>query len=379
MSASLQDHRIVPPGDGDLEGRPAQRSSRLRSGALVCLAVVAVLAGLHAMRSVFIPLAFAVMLFFLLRGPVRRLVAWHVPRLIASALVLVMAIGGLTLATIELAAPASAWAQRLPTAVQALESKSRALRLPLEQVSRGMQVVRKIADVEGAEKVPRVAVVHPGWLEGVLEGAAEFTSQLALTIVCAFFLLLDGDGLLERIHRITPSFAGRQRASTLVGEVGRRMSQYLLTVTSINLGLGALVALSFYLLGMPNPLLWGGLAAVLTYVPYLGPAVGLTLVVLASFVTFSTPGAAALPPLVYFAFAALEGNVVTPLVLGHSFRISPLLLFVWLSLWLWLWSVPGAILATPMLMLVKIVCQENLGLAGVGYLLGESPKRVGAG
>jgi predicted PurR-regulated permease PerM len=105
--------------------------------------------------------------------------------------------------------------------------------------------------------------------------------------------------------------------------------------------------------------------------------VGLTLVVLASFVTFPTPGAAALPPLVYFALASLEGNVVTPLVLGHSFRISPLLLFIWLSLWLWLWSVPGAILAAPMLMLVKIVCQENLGLAGVGYLLGGNPKRAG--
>jgi len=296
-----------------------------------------------------------------------------VPRLIASALVLAVSLGTLALATVELAAPAAAWAQRLHEAVQVLEAKSRTLRLPLEQVSRGLQLVRKIADADGAEKVPRVAVVRPGALQGVVEGAAELSSQVALTIVCAFFLLLDGDGLLERINRLAPAFAGSRRASTLVGQVGRRMSQYLLAVTTINFGLGALVALSFFLLGMPNPVLWGGLAAVLTYVPYLGPAIGLTLVVLASFVTFPTGSAAVLPPLVYFGFASLEGNVVTPLVLGHSFRISPLVVFVWLSLWVWLWSVPGAILAVPMLMLIKIVCQENLGFAGLGYLLGGEP------
>jgi len=375
MSVSLHDAPLSPPSTSERAPlRSAPRGSRLRSRALAILAAVAVLAGLHAMRSVFIPLTFAVMLFFLLRGPVRRLVSWHVPRLLASAIVLVASIGTLAVATVELAAPAAAWAQRLPEAVQVLEAKSRTLRLPLEQVSRGVQLVRRIADADVADKVPRVAVVQPGALQGVVEGAAAFTSQVALTIVCAFFLLLDGDGLLERINRLAPAFTGARRASTLVGQVGRRMSQYLLTVTAVNLGLGTLVALSFFLLGMPNPVLWGGLAAVLTYVPYLGPAIGLTLVVLASFVTFPTGSAAIVPPLVYFALASLEGNVVTPLVLGHSFRISPLVVFVWLSLWVWLWSVPGAILAVPMLMLIKIVCQENLGLAGLGYLLGGEPR-----
>jgi predicted PurR-regulated permease PerM len=110
---------------------------------------------------------------------------------------------------------------------------------------------------------------------------------------------------------------------------------------------------------------------VLTYVPYLGPAVGIALVALASFVTFPTAAAAAAPPLVYFVLASLEGNLVTPLVLGHSFRISPLVVFVWLSLWVWLWSVPGAILAVPMLMLVKIVSEESPSLGRIGYFLGK--------
>jgi predicted PurR-regulated permease PerM len=345
--------------------------ARTRSIALVCLALTAVLAGLYAMRGVFIPLTFAVMLYFLLRGTVRKLVRIHIPRILASALVLGTAITVLTVATLHLAAPAAAWAQRLPHAVQELEAKSRTWRLPLEQASRGLLAVRKMADVEGAEKVPRVAVVRPGWLQGFVEGAAELTSQFALTIVAAFFLLLDGDSLFDRLFHLAPSFSNRRRASTLVSEVGTRMSQYLRAVTLINFGLGAVIAVSFFLLGMPNPVLWGVLAAVLTYIPYLGPAVGIALVALASFVTFPTAASAAAPPLVYFAFASLEGNLVTPLVLGHSFRISPLVVFVWLSLWVWLWGVAGAILAVPMLMLIKIVCDESPSLAGLGYFLGK--------
>jgi len=365
MSATLEDPPLPP------QGRVRTRvDSRVGSRSLVWLAILAVLAGLHAMRSVFIPLAFAVMLFFLLRGPVRRLTALRVPRIVASAIVLGAAVGVLALTALELAAPAVTWAKRLPSAVQELEAKSRTLRLPLEQASRGVQAVSTLGEVDGSDKVPRVAVVRPGWLQGMVEGAAEFTSQVALTIICAFFLLLDGEAVLGRLTTFAPSYARDHRASLLVGDVGRRMSKYLLTVTCINLGLGTVISIAFALIGMPNPLLWGGLAAVLTYIPYLGPAVGIALVALASFVTFPTAGTAALPPLVYFALASLEGNLVTPLVLGHSFRLSPLVVFVWLSVWVWLWSVPGAMLAAPLLMLLRIVCEENPSLAGLGHLLG---------
>jgi predicted PurR-regulated permease PerM len=375
MTLSATTHHAPPaapdPETSSLSGSGAERGARTRSTALVWLAVVAVFGGLYAMRAVFVPLTFALMLFFLLRGPVCRLARLHVPRLIGSALVLGAAIAALSFATLELAAPATTWAQRLPSAVQELETKSRTLRSPLEQVSRGLVLVRRLADVEGAEKVPRVAVVRPGWLQGLVQGAAELTSQLALTVVAAFFLLIDGDRLLDRLFHLKPAAPARRRASSVMGEVGQRMSQYLRAVTLINFGLGACVALAFALLGMPNPVLWGVMAMVLTYVPYLGPAIGIALVALASFVTFPSTAAALAPPLVYFVLASIEGNLVTPLVLGHSFRISPLLLFVWLSLWVWLWSVPGAILAVPMLMLVKIVCDENPELAGLGYLLGK--------
>jgi predicted PurR-regulated permease PerM len=345
------------------------RRGPVRSFALSGLLFIGILAGVYAMRNVFVPLTFAVMLYFLLRPAVRWLARHRVPRLIGSGVVLGSVIALLAFAVLELAGPAVVWAQRLPEAVEQVELKSRALRHPIEHASQAFSSLRSMAEVEGGEMVPKVALARPGWLQGMMEGAAELMTQVALTIIAAYFLLIDGDTLFGRLFRLAPSLP--ERTTMVINEVGVRMSQYLRTVTMINLGLGAILTLVLYALGMPNPWLWGALAAVLTYVPYLGPAVGIALVALASFVTFPTAASAAAPPIAYFILSSLEGNFVTPLVLGRAFRLSPLVVFVWLSLWVWLWSVPGAILAVPMLMLIKIICDESPSASVFSYLIGK--------
>jgi predicted PurR-regulated permease PerM len=342
---------------------------RVKSKSLGLLLLIAVLSVLYFARALFIPLTFAVMLFFLLRPCVRWLVERRVPRPLASALVLASVLGTLGIATLELAGPAVAWSQRLPSAVRQIELKSQGLRYPVEHLTRAIQAVTKLTEVGRSDGVPRVDVVKPGWLEGILAQAASIATELLLTVVAAFFFLIDGDALLGRLFRLTPEQPGRKRATVVMNEVGVRMSAYLGAVTLVNLGLGVALTSILFVLGMPNPWLWGGLAAVLTYVPYLGPAVGIMLVTAASFVTFPTASSALAPPLAYLGLASLEGNFVTPLVLGRTFAVRPLVIFVWLALWAWLWGVPGAILAVPMLMLFKFVCDETPGLAAVTYVI----------
>ncbi len=346
-----------------------ERNGRARSNALVVLSLVAVGWAVSAAHALFVPLAFAVMLFFLLRPAVRALAQLRVPRPLASAVVLAGTLGVLTLATVELATPAVAWSQRLPDAVREIEVKSRGWRYPVEHLTHALQAVTRLTEVAHTETVPRVDVVKPGLFEGLLARAASLATQLGLTIVAAFFLLIDGDALLGRLFRLGPRSPADRRASLVMNEVGARMSAYLGAVTLVNLGLGSILATALFFLGMPNPLLWGGLAAVLTYVPYVGPAVGIALVTLASFVAFPTAGRAVIPPLVYFALSMLEGNFVTPMVLGRTFAVRPLVVFVWLALWAWLWSVPGAILAVPLLMLFKFVCDETPKLGALSYLI----------
>jgi predicted PurR-regulated permease PerM len=299
------------------------------------------------------------------------LARWRVPRLIGSTLVLGAVLAALAFVALELAAPAAAWAEQLPRALHRLEERARLLAYPLDLASPLLQTAAKAAEGIGADRVLRVATVERGQLQGLVEGAATFTTQLVLTMVLSFLLLVEGDTLVGRLSRTAATPASSQRAAVILNEVSLRMSRYLRTVTLINIGLGTVLTGALHLLGMPNPWLWGGMAALLTYVPYLGPAVGIGLVALASFVAFPTTGAALAPPLVYFALSTIEGNVVTPLLLGRTLRVSPLILFVWLTVWVWLWSVPGAILASPLLMLLKFAFDESPRAAGIAYVMGK--------
>jgi predicted PurR-regulated permease PerM len=343
--------------------------SKLRSGALVLLAVLATGVALSLARALLVPIAFALMLFFLLRPSVRWLAQRGVPRPLASTLVLGAVLGLLVLAATELAGPAMAWSQRMPSAVRELEQKSRNLRYPVEHITRAVQAVTRLAEIGHTTTVPQVDVVKPGLIEGLLAQAGTIAAQIGLTVGAAFFMLVDGDALLSRLFRLGSSLPRDKRSTAVINEVGVRMSSYLGAVTLVNLGLGVVLTVTLALLGMPNPWLWGGLAAVLTYVPYVGPAIGIGLVTLASFITFPTLGSALAPPLAYLVLASVEGNLVTPFVLGRTCEVRPLVIFVWLALWAWLWSVPGAILAVPLLMLVRFVCDETPRLAPVAYLM----------
>lgn len=363
------------PAPRDSVPPPSARDSsitshgRLKSRALAFLVVLAVAAVLWVARPLFLPLAFAVMLFFLLRPSVRWLTERRIPRSLASTIVLGSVIALAVFATTGLASPAISWAQRLPNAARQIEIKSRHLRYPIEHVSRGVQAVTRLVEVGRPDAVARVDVVRNGVMEGLLTHVVSGIVQAGLAVTAAFFLLLDGDALLGRMFRLVPPLPGNRRATAVANEVGAKMSRYLGAVTLVNLGLGIVLALVLAFLGMPNPWLWGLLAAVLTYVPYVGPAVGIGLVTLAAFTTFPTAGQAIVPGIAYFVLAAIEGNVVTPLVLGRTFAVRPLVLFVWFAVWAWLWSVPGAILATPMLMLFKVICDEFPRLPVVTYLI----------
>ena len=136
-----------------------------------------------------------------------------------------------------------------------------------------------------------------------------------------------------------------------------------------NAVLGIAVAVAMEMLKMPNPLFWGALAGLLNFVPYLGSVAGIVVVALAAFVSFKDTGEALLPPAAYFGITAIEGNVITPVVLGRAFRISPLIIFIWLVFWAWLWGVVGALIAVPLLVLVKITCEQSDHLAPVADFL----------
>ena len=143
-------------------------------------------------------------------------------------------------------------------------------------------------------------------------------------------------------------------------------------MTLINVGVGVAVGVGVWLLQMPNPVLWGVLACVLTYIPYLGAVVGIGILGLAALLAFDDLGHALAVPGVYLVVSFLEGNFITPLVLGRRLTLNPVVIFVGLLFWFFLWGIPGALLAVPILAICKIVCDHVDTLAPIGEFFGPA-------
>lgn len=341
----------------------------VRSIALTGLFVMACVVALGVARAVFIPLTFALMLSFVFRPIVRGAERMKLPAALGASFVVLALVSGFGLAVMQLAEPATTWAERMPRALRTVERKVRPLRSPVDKVSALAERVQRLTDVEASNRSREVRLEGRGIMSYVIEAIGALLGGTVVMIIGLYFMLLWGDGLLARLIAFVPDLGSQRRTGQVIRAIEARMSTYLGTICAINIGLGAAVALATSLLGMPNALLWGVLAAILNFVPYLGSLVGVAVLGVASLTTFATPSEALWPPLAYFALTAVEGSILTPVVLGRRFRMSPLLIFVWLVFWAWLWGVAGGILAVPLLMLIKITCEQSPLLAPVAAFL----------
>jgi predicted PurR-regulated permease PerM len=139
----------------------------------------------------------------------------------------------------------------------------------------------------------------------------------------------------------------------------------------VNVGFGIAVGSGLWLVGMPNPILWGILAGVLNYVPYLGGLVGYIIVGFVALTVFDTTGRALMAPGVYFLLNIIEGNIITPAILGRELTLNPVMIFAWLIFWGWIWGIPGALLAIPLLTMTKIIADNIEILTPLGSFLGR--------
>jgi predicted PurR-regulated permease PerM len=193
-----------------------------------------------------------------------------------------------------------------------------------------------------------------------------------VVIVLLYFLLASGDLFLRKLIKVLPTFKDKKRAVEIAREVESNISTYLFTVTLINAGVGVAVGVGVWLLKMPNPVLWGVIACVLSYIPYLGALVGVGILGLAALLVFDDLGHALAVPAVYLAVSFVEGNFITPLVLGRRLTLNPVVIFVGILFWFFLWGIPGALLAVPTLAVFKIVCDHVDTLAPVGEFFGPA-------
>jgi predicted PurR-regulated permease PerM len=194
-------------------------------------------------------------------------------------------------------------------------------------------------------------------------------TTIGATLVLVIFLLSSSDLFLQKIVRAVPSLSEKKLSLRIVYDLQLEVSRYLLTVTAINVCFGIAIGILMALVGMPNPLLWGVGATLLNYIPFLGAITGIVLSACVALITFPTLGLSALPPLGYLVVHTLESAFITPLILGRRLELNAVAILVALAFCGWMWGIVGALLAVPLLVVVKVFCDHLPSLATVGDFL----------
>lgn len=327
------------------------------------------LAALYVASSIILPIVLAFVLKLLLQPAVSVLERVHLPRAIGAILPILLVFGLLAGIGAAVSGPAATWAERLPEGLPRLEAHLASLQGPIQALQQVIQQAEQVADAPG-QKGSIIAVRRDLGLTDVLvSGARAVIDGLFTTILVLYFLLASGDIFLRRIVEILPKFGDKRQAVDISQQIEADISAYLMTITALNALVGVATAAAMYLCGLGDPLLWGVAVFLLNYVPILGPLFGTIIFFLAGMLTFDSLWGALLPPALYFGIHLLEGETLTPMLLARRFTLNPVLVILSLVFWFWMWGVPGAILAVPMLAILKIVCDRVRSLRALGHLL----------
>ncbi len=359
-------------------GAPHQRRIRVpittpfdvRTIALGVIALVALLHTLHYAVDLLMPIVLALLGRFTLSPVVRRLGRAGLPAPLGAALIVGGLAGLVFVSASALSGPAATWLERAPANLRQIEEKVRFIQRPVQEV---VEATEEVADAaSGGGDGPKPLVVEgPSLLSVVMERMQAFVVTFVLTATLLLFMLASGDGFAPRL---AAALSGRRRtrgASEVFQHIERSISRHLLTITAINVGLGLVVALAMSLLGMPSPMLWGALAGVLNFVPFLGALVTAAVVAGVALMTFEEPLRALLVTSVFLSLTTLEGLVITPALLGRRLTLGPTSVLVAVLVGSWLWGVVGAIIAVPVLAALRILCEHVEPLGRFGALLGR--------
>lgn len=361
----------------DDEQKPASKQATdgdpVRWAAIVIIIVMSVTA-LKLGRPVVLPVCIAVLLSLLLSTPVRWLRKKRIPERFGAAIVVFGALGLAIGAGALLVKPAVDWVSSAPATVEKVATKIRLIAKPmvaLQQSADRIATVAAPAATPGTKAPAQVQVQGPGlferWGLQTLEAVPAAFSVIFLT----YFLLASGPLFRKKLAEVLPGRRDVVHFETILSEIEIVTSKFLATATMINTGVGVLLALALWAVGVPNAILWGGVAAVLNFVPYLGPITTALVVTFAALASFDDPARAFIAPACFVAIHLVENNLVTPMLLGRRLPVNTVAIFLGLLFFGWIWGIPGAVLAVPLTTVVKVACDHIPALNHFGELLGN--------
>lgn len=338
-------------------------------GALFGLVILATLYTLYFARALLLTVVLAVLFSILLSPAVRALHRIRIPEAVGALIVILGVIAILGFAADKLSAPATEWLNKTPQSLSQIELKTRSLKNFVGEVRRITDRISTMTRGAGEKRPREVVVENTNW-SGVLLGQTQYVVVGSLsTLILLYFLLASGDSFLRKLVRILPRLRDKVRAVEVTREIQHEIGRYFLTVGCINIALGVVTAIAMWILGMPNPMLWGVLVAILNFIPYVGPTISMITLTLAALLTFDTLSQALLVPLVFVGLTLFEGQFLQPIIVGRRLALNPVVIFISFLLWGWLWGIAGMLIAVPLLVTIKICCEHLAPLAPVAEFL----------
>jgi len=347
---------------------------RAQSVSIVMLATLGGISALYVGREFFIPLALALLLNALLRPLVRGLERLRVSTAVGATMVSLGLLGALVVGGLALVNPIQAWVSQLPTSFEAAGRKLAPARQSLEHVTHATQSLGTPSGAPPATAAQPAAPAPsavPPFLGHLFGTTTALVAGLTEVLLLLYLLLASGDLFLRKLVEVLPLFRDKRTAVEVTEQVQQAVTQYIVTTLVINGGQGVVVGLTLWGLGMPYPWLWGGLTVVLEFIPYLGATGMIILLTAAAFSQFDTLGHILLVPGTYLVIAALQNNLVSPLVYGQRLKLNPVAVLVGVLFWWLLWGVAGAFLAVPFFATLKILADHVESLTPIATFLGE--------
>lgn len=322
-------------------------------------AFVVVIAALYAARPLLLPVVIAVLLALLLSPAVALLRRIGLPEYVGALVVVALLVGSLATVITRLQEPAQQWLHMSERDLRDLRQKLVRLRQPVEAVKDATQRMAEITSRVGQPPQREVVVERRDTFLDTLSQTQSFMVGALSCLVLLFFLLASGDLFLRKLVRVLPRLRDKRRAVEISREIQADIGHYFLTITAVNLALGAVTAATMALLGLPNPLLWGVIVAAFNFIPYVGPAASLVVLTIAAIVAFDTWQRIISVPAAFALLTLIEGNLIQPLVIGGRLAINPVVIFLAVMAFGVLWGIGGIVIAVPVLVVTRI-CGDHI-------------------
>lgn len=325
---------------------------RVEARVMMALLALAIVYSLEVAQSFLIPIALAFLLGLVLAPLVRWLERLGLPRSLGAGMIVLSFLGASGYGVASAVDPVNAWMDKAPHMLRQLERKIYPIKKTVQEVSKTAEQVDRITSVGPSTSV---TVKSISVNDVLYKNARGLVTGLIMTVFLLYFFLSWGQSMWLRVARLIRNTEPRNKFLELSQVLENEVSRYLLTITAINLGLGVAVALMLLAFGLPDPFLWGAFVALMNFVPYVGGLVSAVLIGATALLTFDNLTVPGMVVTGFMLLTTLEGQVITPLVLGQRLALNPLVVFLAVVFWFWLWGVAGALMAVPMLITLKLI------------------------